>query len=89
MEENLVINYGIIAVDKREVESGGEEGSAEILHFCGYANEPSTEDYESLLEELSTDEEFGLIKIIEHIVLLEAPSYIIEHYRKIAETPQA
>lgn len=69
------IKYGLIAVDPTQ-----EGDMKDILHFCGYWNKPSKEDAESLLEELKTDEEFGLTEIADRLVIVPAPEDIIEHY---------
>jgi hypothetical protein len=69
------IKYGLIAVDPTQ-----EGDMKDILHFCGYWDKPSKEDAESLLEELKTDEGFGLTDIADRLVIIPAPEDIIEHY---------
>lgn len=69
------IKYGLIAVDPTQ-----EGDMKDILHFCGYWNKPSKEDAESLLEELKTDEEFGLTEIADRLVIIPAPEDIVEHF---------
>jgi hypothetical protein len=69
------IKYGLIAIDPTQ-----EGDMKDILHFCGYWNKPSKKDAESLLEELKTDEEFGLTEIADRLVILPAPEDIIEYY---------
>ena len=70
-------NYGIIAytiVNK-------EHPRMSILHFCGYEESPTTEDFLNLTSELNTDEEFGLVgRIGVDVFLLEASPIIVKHF---------
>lgn len=67
------IKYGIMVVDSRE----DDDGLNAIVHFCGYENSPTQHGFDSLKEELSTDESFGLVNEMQYLVLAEAPSEII------------
>lgn len=75
----MKINYGIIVINPEEV----VDEEIEILHFCGYENEPKQIDYESLRKELKEDKEFGLTEIADKLELLPAPQEIVEYYEKM------
>jgi len=64
------IKFGLIVMD----ESGG------FVHFCGYAEQPTDADREHLVEELETDEEFGLVGRTD-LIILEASKEQIEFYK--------
>lgn len=72
------INYGILAVDVRP----NDEGMNSILHFCGYESLPTEDDFDDLRHELSMDEEFGLTRMMDYVILVEAPSEVVEIYRE-------
>ena len=74
------IKYGLIAIDPEQ-----EGEMKDILHFCGYWNEPKKEDAESLLEELKTDEEFGLTDIAHRLVIIRCPEELIKEFIKEVE----
>lgn len=69
------IKYGLIVIDPTE---DGETNS--ILHFCGYWEPPTKEDMDSLMDELKTDEEFGLVDIAHRIVILPCPDYMVKEF---------
>lgn len=71
------IKYGLIAIDPTE-----EGENKTILHFAGYWTEPKKIDAESLLEELKTDEEFGLTGIADRIIITRASEEIVEYFLK-------
>lgn len=71
------IKYGLVAIDPNE-----EGDNKTILHFCGYWNEPKKEDAESLLEELKTDEEFGLTDIAHRLVIITCPDELVQEFIK-------
>lgn len=48
-----LFTHGVIAVDKDE----------NVLHFIGYFELPTEQDYEQLHKELQQDEELGLIGV--------------------------
>lgn len=52
----------------------------EILHYCGYPNPPTQDDYKSLLAELKSDEEFGLTEIADELIYTDAPQEIINYF---------
>lgn len=54
-EGTMKINYAIICYKKLD------ETHAEIKHKCLYENEPQQVDFDSLQEELATDEELGMV----------------------------
>lgn len=76
------IKYGIIAIDKRQIDSTTGDEMVDIIHFCGYEKEPTIEQYKDLYRELGEDEAFGLTEIIEFIELAPAPEDIVEHFRE-------
>jgi hypothetical protein len=52
----MKIRHGIIAVELTD-----DPDEINIRHFCGYEEPPTQNDFDSLVEELNTDPEFGLI----------------------------
>jgi hypothetical protein len=70
MKENFEINHGIIALE-----------NSKIVHFCGYEEEPTRQDFESLKKELFTNEEFGLAG--KTLTFAIATSEIINFYKEI------
>lgn len=73
------IKYGILAVDSRQ----DAEGMNPILHFCGYEEPPTEDDFDDLRHELFTDEEFGLTEMMDYVVLVEASSEVVAMYREM------
>jgi len=69
----LKINYGLIVMDPSE-----PGDSKSILHFCGYQEPISEREVESLREEIRTDKTFGLQKIWDKVVIVEAPDEIVK-----------
>ena len=69
------IKYGLIAIDSTQ---DGE--MLNVLHFCGYWNQPTKVDADSLLEELSTDSEFGLTEIADRLKIMAAPDWLLTEY---------
>jgi hypothetical protein len=67
------VKYGIVAVLK-------EDGSEDyfVAHFCGYLEKPEESDWESLRQELETDEEFGLVGM--DFELMEATPDMIKYF---------
>ena len=78
IEEYFDFKYGLIAIDKRQI----NDEFLDILHFCGFENKPSKAEADSLLQELSEDESFGLTELIEYLIILPAPDETVEEYRK-------
>lgn len=76
----IKINYGLMVFDPEIPEENGEK---EIVHFCGFEENPSQNEIEHLREELRTDEEFGLTEVWERLVIIPAPYDIVEQYRKM------
>lgn len=54
-----------------------------MVHFRGYWEKPSHDDIVGLYNELRTDEEFGLIEIIDNLDLVPATQEVIEHYNSL------
>lgn len=75
------IKYGLIAIDTNQE---GEE-FLDILHFCGYEEEPTENEVIDLYRELSEDEEWGLTEMMDRILIIPAPQEIVESYRNIDE----
>ena len=75
----LDITHGIAAVRR-----GKEMNEIEVLHFCGYFEEPSVSDYEALDKELREDPEFGLTDAA--FELIPAPQDLIEQIKKDYES---
>lgn len=71
------IKYGLIAVDSKQ-----EDEMIDILHFCGYLSKPDKKDAQALLEELKTDESFGLTEIADRLVIYPCPKDILEEYKQ-------
>jgi hypothetical protein len=69
------IKYGLIVIDSTQ-----EGEMFDILHFCGYWNQPKKVDADSLLEELSTDPEFGLTEIADRLEIRIAPDWLVAEY---------
>jgi hypothetical protein len=65
----VTINFGIVAITK----------DGEVLHFCGYENEPEPVDFASLEAELKRDAEFGLAERSDY-ALVKAPQEIVDFY---------
>lgn len=81
MENNLdpkEIKYGLIVVDPEQ-----EGNMLDILHFCGYWEQPGKIDADSLRSELMEDESFGLRDVAHRLDILPAPDYILNEYLKI------
>lgn len=74
------IKYGLIAIDPNE-----ESEAKSILHFCGYWDEPNQEDMKWLLEELKTDEEFGLTDIADRLMIIKCPEDLLHEFIKDIE----
>ena len=75
--EKFEFNYGLMVLDKRDAELD----NIPILHFCGYAKEPTEQDAKHLYEELATDKEFGLTEIIGHLEIYPAPPDIVQRFK--------
>jgi hypothetical protein len=87
------LTHGLVVVDKRKMEAS-KDGMVNVLHFCGYWREPTQEDVNSLMHELATTPEFGVMDIIEHIGIYDATPELVEEYKadiisgKINEIPE-
>ena len=73
------IKYGLIVIDPEE---NPKSDHYNILHFCGYWEEPTQQDVDNLREELRTTEEFGLTDIAHRIEILPCPDYLVYEYMK-------
>ena len=67
------IKFGLIAIDPDQ-----EGEMKDILHFCGYWEQPTPVDAESLRKELVENPEFGLTEIAHRLDIIPAPGNIIE-----------
>ena len=73
------IKYGLIAVQIIDNE-------VDIVHFCGYEEEPGQIEIDHLREELSQDMSFGLTEMMDKIEIIVASKAVVDHYRKIADS---
>lgn len=73
------ITHGLIVIDP----TVDEDEMVNILHFVGYWEEPTQESIEHLRKELKTDKSFGLTEVVDKLVILPAPKYIIDHYKNL------
>ncbi len=73
----MQINYGLVVLSPKE-------SGVEILHFCGYEEQPTQIDINSLTFELQTDPEFGLIDRTDYVVC-EAWDELMTEYRKMLD----
>lgn len=71
-------NYGIMVVPKNNPTS--------VVHFVAYEEEPDEHNYNSLREELNTDQELGLVGQMDEHLLLPATHDAIEFFREFVET---
>ena len=79
------IKYGLIVVDPSQ-----EGDMLDVLHFCGYWNEPTQVDVDNLRKELTEDKSFGLTQLIDQLEILPAPQYIIDQFvKEIIENEEA
>ena len=69
------IKFGLIAIDPDQ-----EGEMKDVLHFCGYWNQPTLVDVESLKKELAEDPEFGLSDIAHRLEIIPAPENIIREF---------
>jgi hypothetical protein len=67
------IKFGLIAIDPEQ-----EGDMKDVLHFCGYWNQPTLVEAEDLKRELAEDPEFGLINIAHRLEIIPAPDDIME-----------
>jgi hypothetical protein len=74
--ENFTFNYGLIAVDPKQ-----EGDHFDILHFCGYEEEPGKEEAKALREEFRTDPSFGLQEIWDKVDIMLASEEIVQEYQ--------
>lgn len=69
------IKFGLIAIDPDQ-----EGEMKDVLHFCGYWNQPTLVDVESLKKELAEDLEFGLSDIAHRLEIIPAPDHIVQGF---------
>ena len=69
------IKFGLIAIDPEQ-----EGEMVDVLHFCGYWNQPTLVDVENLRKELAEDPEFGLTDIAHRLDIIPAPDYIVQEF---------
>jgi uncharacterized protein (DUF1697 family) len=64
MEKNMKLYEGIYEYSQQNRYSHGivvKDSTEEIVHICLYEKSPDIEDLLSLIEEIQTDQEFGLV----------------------------
>ena len=71
------ITHGIVAV-RRDV----KKNEIQVLHFCGFFEEPSAASYDDLRRELEEDPEFGLVD--QEFELIAATDDMIAHVKASA-----
>lgn len=74
------IKYGLIAIDPIQ-----EGEMKNVLHFCGYWEQPTLIDVESLRKELAEDPEFGLTEIAHRLEIIPASEEIVKDFIKEIE----
>ena len=81
MEEMFKINYGVIVLSKKEIESG----DFNILHFGGYEHTPTESDISNIREEALYDKDFELIQEYDDddIIAIEADESTVNEYKDI------
>ena len=79
IKETIDINYGLIVLNREDLENG----IYEILHFVGYTQEPNSADIKSLVNELKTDETFGLTKLGKNMLIISASEETVKEYKEI------
>ena len=72
----MLFNYGLVAIKQID------KFHVEILHFCGYENEPTDVEIKALKEELDTDPEFELVGRDDYIIV-PATEEMIVFYRRV------
>lgn len=69
---------GIVVIDSENTYN--DNGNINIIHFVGYWEKPSIEDYISLHKELKTDPKHGLIDISDRLIILPITQEILDHF---------
>lgn len=69
----MKINFGIVAAVV------ADDNNIEVVHFCGYENEPKEADWDNLKHELETDPEFDCIGRAD-LIYLPATQEMIDFY---------
>ena len=72
----MQINYGLVAavqIDRFHVE---------IVHFCGYEQEPTDVEIQALEEELQTDPQFDLVGRDDYIIVPTTED-MVDFYRRV------
>lgn len=77
----MKFNYAYVLINK-EVRDDNTFG---VYHFCGYETQPTIDDYNSLLEELKDDPEFGWGPDFDNFKLVEASQDVLDHFNKLFE----
>jgi hypothetical protein len=71
--------HGIMVVNPKITD---ENGDVNVLHFAGYWEQPTSEDVLSLMDELETDETFGLTEMAQagELEYYPASPEILDHF---------
>jgi len=69
------IKFGLIAIDPEQ-----EGEMIDVLHFCGYPEQPTLVEIQSLRKELEEDPEFGLTDIAHRLEIIPAPDHIVQEF---------
>ncbi len=74
-EEKFHFNHALICFHP--------ENPDEILHICGYEEEPDELQINYLREELRVDEEFGLTEIADSLIIEVAEPEEVQKFREL------
>ena len=75
--------YGIMVIDP-SIEH--KDGHSSIVHFVGYWEKPTEIDFNSLKEELRTDDEFGLTKVASNLRYCYATHEVVDYYNSLTHS---
>jgi len=56
-----------------------------VVHFVGYWEAPTAEDLVSLIDEVRTDETFGLVEMADQLEFYPATKEIIDYYNDLMQ----
>jgi len=73
--------YGVMVLNPLLMDDNGD---VPVVHFVGYWAKPKESDIENLIEEIRTDESFGLMDVADDLEYVLAPDDVVEYYNNIA-----
>lgn len=76
MEEQTIqdLHYGLVALDPTT------PNGWEVVHFCGYFQPPTQEDWDFLAQDLATNPEWEVTERADRLVILLAPDWMVAEY---------